>query len=103
MQKIVLFVEPNYDAWITPAKIGNIFMNRFAIDEDASSEISNISEFLKTSLKISFSGHRYYKCYTKYRLYKGMDHLIVTTNGEDSKRSNIYFNIDSWSEIDPLE
>ena len=38
MQKIILLVEPNDDAFITPAKIGNIFMNRFAIHEDASSE-----------------------------------------------------------------
>ena len=33
-QKIVLFIEPS--VWAsTPSKIGNLFMNRFAIDEDA--------------------------------------------------------------------
>ena len=31
MQKIVLFIEPNDDAFLTPAKIGHLFMNRFAI------------------------------------------------------------------------
>ena len=32
-------MEPNEDAWFTPLKIGNLFMNRLAVDEDAASEI----------------------------------------------------------------
>ena len=40
-QKIVLFIEPS--VWAsTPSKIGNLFMNRFAIDEDAKNEILKI-------------------------------------------------------------
>ena len=31
MQKIVLFIEPNDDAFVTPFKIGHLFMNRFNI------------------------------------------------------------------------
>ena len=30
-QKIVLFIEPAEKAWEKPSKIGNLFMNRFAI------------------------------------------------------------------------
>ena len=41
-QKIVLFIEPSAKAWITSSKIGNLFMNRFAIDEDAKNEILKI-------------------------------------------------------------
>ena len=41
-QKIVLFIEPAEEAWRTPSKIGNLFMNRFAIDEDANHEILKI-------------------------------------------------------------
>ena len=41
-QKIVLFIEPANFAWNTPLKIGNLFMNRFAIDEDAKHEILKI-------------------------------------------------------------
>ena len=41
-QKIVLFIEPAIEAWSTPSKIGNLFMNRFAIDEDAIHEILKI-------------------------------------------------------------
>ena len=40
-QKIVLFIEPA-EAWEKPSKIGNLFMNRFAIDEDAKNEILKI-------------------------------------------------------------
>ena len=41
-QKIVLFIEPALFAWLTPSKIGNLFMNRFAIGEDAKHEIMKI-------------------------------------------------------------
>ena len=47
MQKIVLFIEPNYNAFSTPLTIGNLLMNRFAIDEDAGSEILKIFELEK--------------------------------------------------------
>ena len=41
-QKIVLFIEPAKYKFETPSKIGNLFMNRFAIDEDANHEILKI-------------------------------------------------------------
>ena len=41
-QKIVLFIDPVTDTYFTPPKIGNLFMNRFAIDEDAKHEILKI-------------------------------------------------------------
>ena len=41
-QKIVLFIEPAENAWENPSKIGNLFMNRFGIDEDAKHEILKI-------------------------------------------------------------
>jgi len=45
-QKIVLFIEPAA-AWENPSKIGNLFMNRFAIDEDAKNEILKIYQLEK--------------------------------------------------------
>ena len=45
-QKIVLFIEPNDDAWFTPSKIGHLFMNRFAIDEDPGFEIVNVNFYM---------------------------------------------------------
>ena len=41
-QKIVLFIEPASKPCRKPSKIGNLFMNRFAIDEDAENEILKI-------------------------------------------------------------
>ena len=41
-QKIVLFIEQGYRAFEKPSKIGNLFMNRFGIDEDAKHEILKI-------------------------------------------------------------
>ena len=42
MHKIVLFIEPQKYKDSTPSKIGNLFINRFAIDEDGCNEILKI-------------------------------------------------------------
>ena len=42
MQKIVVFIEEADEPSVTPLKIGNLFMNRFSIDEDAGFEILKI-------------------------------------------------------------
>ena len=42
MQKIVLIIEPNECPYETPSKIGNLFMNRFTIDEDGNFEILKV-------------------------------------------------------------
>ena len=44
MQKIVLFIEPQWRKCDTPMKIGNLFMNRFAIEEGPNFEILKIFE-----------------------------------------------------------
>ena len=46
-QKIVLFIEPAARAWSTPSKIANLYMNRFAIDEDENHEILKIYQLEK--------------------------------------------------------
>ena len=52
-QKIVLFIEPAAGASATPSKIGNLFMNRFGIDEDAKHEILKIYH-LENNLKFDW-------------------------------------------------
>ena len=42
MQKIVLFIEPQKYKCDTPLKIGNLFTNRFAVEEDGCHEILKI-------------------------------------------------------------
>ena len=69
MQKIVLFIEPSGDAFETPVKIGNLFMNRFVVEEDTGFEILKIFELDKISTKISNS-------FAKERKQKGMDLII---------------------------
>ena len=80
MQKIILFIEPYDEKFYTFAKIGDLFMNRFAIDEDASCEILKRFELGKTSIEISWSGHENYKNFVEERQQKGMDHLIMIVN-----------------------
>ena len=42
MQKIVVFIEEADEPSVTPLKTGNLFMNRFSIDEDVGFEILKI-------------------------------------------------------------
>ena len=80
MQGIVLFIEPHDDAFHTPFKIGNLFMNRFAIDEDAGFEILNVLELEKTSYKISRSKDPKYKNYEIGRIVKVMGLKLIEIN-----------------------
>ena len=77
MQKIVLFIELNDDPFFTPEKIGNLFINRFVIEEDASFEIIKILELGKTSWKMSWSSHSEYANFENERNQKGMDRLFL--------------------------
>ena len=49
MQKNVLFMEPNDDAWRTPFKIAELVINWFYFEEEASFKIVNIFEFEKST------------------------------------------------------
>ena len=57
----------------TPAKIGDIFMNRFAIDEDASCEIFKRLQLGKTSMDMSWPEREDYNNFIEERKQKGMD------------------------------
>ena len=80
MQGIVIFIEPCDDAFNTPSKIGHLFMNRFAIDEDAGFEILNVLELEKTSYKISRSKDPKYKNYEIGRIVKVMGLKLIEIN-----------------------
>ena len=72
MQGIVLFIEPSDDAFFTPSKIGHLFMNRFAIDEDAGFEILSVLELEKTSYGMSGHINLEYENYKFERQVKGL-------------------------------
>ena len=74
MQKVILFIEPTDDAFEKPEKIGNIFMNRFAVEEDVASEIVSIFEL----------GVASYKSKDKKQPHKGMDHFFIR-NGKNKE------------------
>ena len=77
MQKIVLFVEPIDETFCTSAKIGDMFMNRFAIDENASCEILKKLELGKTSVETSWLQGENYEIFAEERQQKGRDQFIL--------------------------
>ena len=52
MQNLVLLMEPSEDAWDISLKGGNMFMNRFSIDEDAAFQLSGVHYLKKLSWRI---------------------------------------------------
>ena len=82
MQKIILFIEPYDDAFITPAKIGDMFMNRFAIDENDTCEILKRLELCKTSIDMCWSDGENNKNFVEERKQKGMDNFVVIANSK---------------------
>ena len=73
MHGIVLFIEPSDDAFFAHSKIGHLFMNRFAIDEDAGFEILNVLELEKSSFKMSNPLDPKYKNYEIGRIVKVLE------------------------------
>ena len=49
MQKVILFIAPQNKKWSTPTKIGNLFMNRSAIEEDECNEILKVYQLKNAS------------------------------------------------------
>ena len=83
MQKIVLFIDPTFDAFDKPFNIGHLFMNRIAVDEDAASEILKICELAPSSWNISFAnamrsagGLQRFPEYDEWVKLKGKDLII---------------------------
>ena len=54
-QNIVLFLEPTTDKWRFPTKVGNLYMNRFAISENDANEILTNNDNKIFELKEFFS------------------------------------------------
>lgn len=70
MQKLVFFIEPTGSA----STVGNLYMNLFAIDEDARHEIVNIYQ-------ATFEYRRFLPEEEKEQ--RGTDHYIFTVNSHD--------------------
>ena len=52
-QSVIIFIEPSENSFLSPSKIGNLFLNRFGIDEDAGFEILGIHFLHRTSRKFA--------------------------------------------------
>ena len=49
-QNLFLFIEPPIDPWSSPSKIGNSYINRFVIDEEASFELLGVNYLSKAEV-----------------------------------------------------
>ena len=58
IQNLVLLMEPSEDAWNISLKGGNMYLNRFSIDEDAGFELSGVHYLEKSSDDIKFELER---------------------------------------------
>ena len=58
---LIIFLEPSEDSYFTPFKIGKRFLNRLAIDENASFEILSVLNLKQSSWKMTYPEHNEYK------------------------------------------
>ena len=61
-------MEEQEDAYRTPLKIGNLFFNRFGVDEDAAFESVGVYNLQKSSDKMAYNTN-----FQNERKEKGMD------------------------------
>ena len=54
MQNLVVLIEPSENAYNINLKAGNMFLNRFCIDEDAAFELSGVHYLKKSSCYITY-------------------------------------------------
>ena len=72
MQNLVLLMEPSEDAHNISLKAGNMFFNRFSMDEDAAFELSGVHYLKKSSFDIIYNDK-----FENERKFKGKGNLRV--------------------------
>ena len=70
-QNLVILIEPNEDTFLTPVKIGNSFLNRFLIDEEAGFELLGMYYLHQSSLRMESTINPFAIA------EKGMDRLLT--------------------------
>ena len=72
-------MEESEDAYRTPLKGGNLFFNRFGVDEDAAFEMVGVYNLQKSSDKMADPFTEEYLNFKNERKEKGMDinHIYV--------------------------
>ena len=72
MQNVILFMEPSDDPWSVSMKAGDLFFNRFAIDEEAAFELLGVYHLKKSFDKMSDPSEELYKYYKTEIKEKGI-------------------------------
>lgn len=69
-QQIILFIEPAKEEWKCQESIGNLYLNRFAIDEDAGHEVLGVYYLKQSSAEMCYEKHELYSKYAIERQHK---------------------------------
>ena len=91
MQNLALLMDPCEEAYDTSLKAGNMYMNRFCIDEDASFELSGVNYFQKSSDEMTYKESLEFKFKRKV---KGKECLILKLTVMFDFDNFIYYSFD---------
>ena len=91
MQNLALLMDPCEEAYDTSLKAGNMYMNRFCIDEDASFELSGVNYFQKSSDEMTYKESLEFKFKRKV---KGKECSIVKRTVMLDFHNFIYYSFD---------
>ena len=83
--QIILFIEPAKEEFVCSESIGNLYLNRFAIDEDAAHEVLGIHYLKQSSYKMCDPENDTYNYLMKERIAKErFDNKMIEQRIKDS-------------------
>ena len=103
-QQIILFIEPAKEEWKCQESIGNLYLNRFAIDEDAGHEVLGVYYLKQSSAEMCYEKHELYSKYAIERLQKERFDMkmierglkVIAKNRSSNIQTHIFISATSW-------
>ena len=96
-QQIILFIEPAEEEWRCIESIGNLYLNRFAIDEDTAHEVLGVYYLRQSSAELGDPKNEAYANYEIERQHKKLFDNEIFERGlkliVDNRSSNVQTHI----------
>ena len=92
-RSIIIFLEPSDFKWLCPSKIANLYMNRFAIDEEAAFEIQLLE------LPLGKLADRHIKETEKEMIRKAFNKASDICNGDILPSINLFYATQDFARI----
>ena len=77
MKDLVFLMEPSKNECLAPLKIGNLYLNRLTIEEEADFEVLGIHDLVPSRYEISDDKDEFFKTEESELKHKGIELLLL--------------------------